>query len=332
MIGIFGSAVAVVLARESRPFLKPSTNVLLFVANIEVAATFFSAALLLSDTVHGIGLTDFQLGALLLASNLAMFVLVGVWGVQLELRERVERKQLEDSAVAAEWAVGFSDGKFRTTFAAFVRDTLPASHVVGFQYLGAAKARSVARAGLPAVASHGGVLFTLHGPHEIDQADRKVFPNRQVCLVCALPRWLLVEASPLSPDKYYDRKSGSGRGGAFWLLSSEVIRSLRPTAFSKSLVIDPDLWIDGSLLLPPKVIKRGVCVSISFFFLLLSFLLTPVPTSLNLTHTLAALLSCAPLSQRTCWRKRKRRLMDMRWTWTTREVAGGASVSFAARR
>ena len=77
-IGIFGSAVSLIIARETMPFARYTTSLLLCAANIQLMILFFASAILLSDTLRDFGLSNEELGCILLGSNLVCFVLV-IW-------------------------------------------------------------------------------------------------------------------------------------------------------------------------------------------------------------------------------------------------------------
>ena len=74
--------------RESWPFTE-STNSQLAAAALQILGVYF--ALLLTDSMKGIGLSDGALGGLLLLLNLVCFVLVAYWCVKVEAAERERR-------------------------------------------------------------------------------------------------------------------------------------------------------------------------------------------------------------------------------------------------
>lgn len=62
-IGVFASTAAAFFAREVWPFVRPCTNILLLTANLQILAVFFAAALLLTDSLDGFGLSNFEVSS-----------------------------------------------------------------------------------------------------------------------------------------------------------------------------------------------------------------------------------------------------------------------------
>ena len=62
-IGVFASTAVAFFAREVWPFVRPCTNILLFTANLQILAVFFAAALLLTDSLDGFGLSNFEVSS-----------------------------------------------------------------------------------------------------------------------------------------------------------------------------------------------------------------------------------------------------------------------------
>jgi hypothetical protein len=86
-----------------------------------------------------------------------------------------------------EWACNFTANKFKTTFEAVVESSVSASQVLVFFYSSLTEVDQVLRSGFPAIARRGGVVFTLHSPHDLLEADTAAFPCREAFVACALP-------------------------------------------------------------------------------------------------------------------------------------------------
>ena len=69
-IGILASMCAVLWARESWPFTESTNSQLALAAALQILGVYFASALLLTDSMKGIGLSDGALGGLLLLLNL----------------------------------------------------------------------------------------------------------------------------------------------------------------------------------------------------------------------------------------------------------------------
>ncbi len=223
---------------------------------------FFASAILLSDTLREFGLSKIQLGVVLLAANLVMFFMVLWWGNELRKMELEHRSLLMKRVPKIEFAKQFSATKFATTLEWLVAESLATSQVLCFYYTSSNQAHTYLRGGIPASRTYGGVVFTLNAPHELTSEDLDHFSMRTVVLVCALPRRLLeaFSRSNLSPNSEvmqgvtYDAQTSPLRR-----LPSKFLSCLRPQSFSE--VLDPAVWVEGVLLLPPSSVKRAYRIS-----------------------------------------------------------------------
>ena len=100
-IGIFVCIWTAHIARELWPFNRSTTCVLLVVGTIQILIVFFSAALILTGSLKGFGLSDFELGAILLGVNLLSFAMVFYWGygIRWEEKRREKEQRKEEHAV-----------------------------------------------------------------------------------------------------------------------------------------------------------------------------------------------------------------------------------------
>ena len=170
-----------------------------------------------------------------------LFVLIGFWALQRHVEEVHARKAKNDRLPRLEWACDFSATKFATSFRLVREEQISGAHCLAFHYLSAVAARRAVRSGLPAtafspassssssssssslrlakekeqkqdasegwdtqvVSEVGGVLLTLHGPHELTVSYRRAFPDgtREAVLVISLPRRLIEAAPPQHRQK-----------------------------------------------------------------------------------------------------------------------------------
>jgi hypothetical protein len=91
-VGCFFSILTVALSRESSPFIRDSTNLLLVVSQYQLLGTFLAALVLASDSLRSFGLENFALGALLLVLNLVILALSGYWCVERWRTEQTQRQ------------------------------------------------------------------------------------------------------------------------------------------------------------------------------------------------------------------------------------------------
>jgi len=187
-IGFFCSLLSYIFYREVEPFQRRSTNVVAYVAQFSILMTYGAALVIETDLSHG--MSDGVLGTILVFTNLAVIGLalwLGYSRYRLEVARELAAKQ--NQAQRVEWAVGFSDEKFSTTFEAIDKNIVPASHAMLFWYGPLEAAQRALASGVPATdALGGGVALTLHRPHELDANDDAAFPPhlREAILVLSV--------------------------------------------------------------------------------------------------------------------------------------------------
>ena len=108
-IGIFLSIWTVLIARESWPFNRSTTCVLLVVATLQILFVYFCASLILTGSLEGFGLSNLLLGVILLATNVLSFLLVIFWGFEIKREERQLKKKREGKVKKIEQATTFSE-------------------------------------------------------------------------------------------------------------------------------------------------------------------------------------------------------------------------------
>ena len=215
LIGVFASVWAALIARESWPFIRSTTCVLLVVGNLQILFVFFAATLLITESLDGFGLSDFELGVILFAVNLLSFIRVSFWGYGIYREEKRREARLEANVKKIEWACNFSDGKFGTTFDAVQHTKVPPSHCLAFFYASLAQISRVLRSGISVEAGalsveaggehsggeeEGGVLVTISPPHQLSEAEKAAFPSREAFVALCLPKTALSASSLAAND------------------------------------------------------------------------------------------------------------------------------------
>jgi hypothetical protein len=247
--------------RELEPFASRANNALVYLAQVAVLLTFGSALAIaagLSEgfdpAVFGAGLVALNLGVL--AAALAMAA-----GRARALAAEQEARRRR-RATKVEWAVDFAGSKWATTLDA-VEASAGASACLVFWYGSLASVERALACGIPTSGAQredgdcgqgnegeggeggkgegdGGVVFSLHRPHELDEADRWWFPSREAVLVSALPRRLCARAA-LARRRRPPAPPPAARLGAVRAAQRGVPRLGRPFAVVRG----------GRLLAPP---------------------------------------------------------------------------------
>jgi hypothetical protein len=91
-VGCFFSILTAVMSRESSPFIRDSTNLLLVVSQYQLLGTFLAALVLVSDSLRSFSLSYLALGALLLALNAVILALSGYWCFERWRTEQAQRQ------------------------------------------------------------------------------------------------------------------------------------------------------------------------------------------------------------------------------------------------
>ncbi len=191
------------------------------------------------------GANTLALAAVLIAVNLVVACLVFGLAAQKHWREEKERRaRLERQAMTIEDAMNFDQKKFEATFDAVRRTFVPSSHALVFHYSNISNAQAAIKTGVPCHEENGGgVVFSLHPFHQLDDHDKAVFPSQEVVLACAVPQALL---NPL------DHSSTSS---SLRIVSSAALRAVRGNYFGD--IRDPEPWYEGKVFLPPGHIIRA---------------------------------------------------------------------------
>jgi hypothetical protein len=254
-LGVFFSLCSMTVFREMEPFQRPSNSVLAYIAQYAVFLTF-SAALVI-DTSLGDGLDPLLFGVILLLVNLVVFAVA----VALSLaRYRTDwlnaKKKKEMHASKLENAIAFTNQKFATTFHSIEQNVIPPSQCLVFCYCSALTARIAIVSGIHILEEVGGIVFTLHLPRDLDDNDRKLFPNREAMLACSIPRGLLCK---LTAYQMMSLNLPDDDAESLRFLNSNVLRALRPSYFGD--IPRPSPWFAGYLLLPPFSIVRAYLIA-----------------------------------------------------------------------
>lgn len=247
VLGMLLSLVSLALYREMQPFNRKSTNLVAYVAQYAVLITFGSALVLEVEIFQG--LNSWALGSLLCIVNLVIITMVLRMSLVRYFSDRAfsRASKMKSANGKVEWAVGFSEGKLKTTFDAVTEHYVSSSQGLVFTYCSCSSATMALREGIPALLydEHEleGILFSLHRPYELDSTDRQMFSSFEVVLACSVPLTLLSRLALPSQ-------------ASLRLLPGSVLKALRGSYFGD--VVDPTGWFDGFVYLPPNQIVRAL--------------------------------------------------------------------------
>jgi hypothetical protein len=210
----------------------------------------FGAALILDVGLYQ-GLDPLLLGCALVLANMAVIgVVVAVSSRRYSMERSHQRKMKARRAQAIEWACEFTPTKFETTLDEVERAHLLPSHAMAFHYCSLMKAQQCIKSGIGATmggafgaSSPGGVLFSLHRPHELTPSDDDFFADREAVLACALP-WSLLQPHPAANSPPF-----------ICVVESTALQALRGIVFNG--IPDPRPWYEGGVFLPPQRIVRA---------------------------------------------------------------------------
>jgi hypothetical protein len=243
-IGVFLAILSMALYRETQPFIRQSTNLIVYIAQYAILTTF-GAALVIDVNLNS-GLNDFAFGFVLCIANIVVLAMAIYFSATRYLKDITDYRAARDRTANGkiEWAVGFSDEKFGTTFAALADNYLSPSQCIVFYYCSQVEATQALRQGIHAKSRTSdedtGVIFTLHQKSELDKVDKLVFQNLEVVLVISLPMVLL---STMKESKFLR------------VLKGTALTALRGDYFGD--IADPKPWFNRGVLLPPKQIIRA---------------------------------------------------------------------------
>jgi hypothetical protein len=214
------------------------------------------------------------MGIFLVLVNISIFLLSVSLGWIRFKRELRLRELMLAKANTIEHAEGFTDDKFKTTFAAISQNSVAASHMLLFHYTSLRAAKMARDSGVPALGCFGGVALTLRRPHQLTDSDRKAFQD--VCdggeliskgklsttEVDNTPQLSCIPGCPFEavlaislPIRVLDPLPGYENDAGLCVVPLEVLQSMRPTSFVG--VLNPKPWLDGFVLLPPPAIVRS---------------------------------------------------------------------------
>jgi len=242
-IGVFLAIISIALYRETQPFIRQSTNLIVYVAQYAILTTFGAA--LAIDVQLDSGLNDFIFGVLLCFVNVVVIFLALYLSAMRYFHDMSQFRAARDRTANGkiEWAVGFDKNKHTTTLDAIAENFVSPSQCIAFVYCSTSVANKALKQGVHALHREGdaGILFTLHRPYELNKIDKAVFPHwEEAVLVCCLPMIFLstLEGAP-----------------GLRLLKGNVLKAFRGDYFGD--IADPRPWFEGGVLLPPKQIVRA---------------------------------------------------------------------------
>jgi len=260
-IGLGFALVSMILYRELTPFMSAETNVVAYIADIVIYLTFASA--LMIETGLSGSMDDFTFGLILVAVNFSILVTAITSAFFRTLLDKEQSFQKKEKFVKQiEDATEFTHHKFATTFDVINRTLITPTHCAIQYYASLQEIKHILRHGIPMNErfSSEGLVFTMHQPHNLDELDRSMFSAFEAVLVLSLPKRALkqyVSPTPvaMNDDDDYSIDDKDQKMSALWTLPRGLLSGLRGSYFND--VMDPELWEEGVLILPPQVIKRA---------------------------------------------------------------------------
>jgi hypothetical protein len=195
------------------------------------------------------------IGLLLVLANVSIILaaLFVAWKRDFNKRKRRQAAKVK-KLVKIEPAFEFTGVKFQTTFSAVIENSVPPSHRLVFVYGSLKDISRAVLSGVPALPGrYDGVLFTTHYPHDLSEFEADLFGSAEAMLACSIPLRLLVPVSELEGAESMGTLT---QESSLFLVPSSLMSAMRGNSFFGE-VPDPTPWIKGSLLIPPKVIKRA---------------------------------------------------------------------------
>lgn len=104
-IGCLLSILAAVFCRETSPFLRQSTNIILVAGQYQILATCLGALTILSGALESFSLGSIALGTILLTLNFLVIVFCAVWCVARFLKERQQERWRGDPLSDADFEI-----------------------------------------------------------------------------------------------------------------------------------------------------------------------------------------------------------------------------------
>jgi hypothetical protein len=135
--------------------------------------------------------------------------------------------------------------QWNTTCEAVEENSVSSSQALFFMYGKVSDMQRALREGLPAAATHGGVVVTLSRPHDLTLREEIIFGGAEACIAVALPKRAV---APL-PDQE--------SAGLLWIVRCALLESLRNVDDNLDDIPQPERWKQGYLFLPPQKILRA---------------------------------------------------------------------------
>ena len=130
-----------------------------------------------------------------------------------------------------------------STFEKVTETAIPPSHALVFVYGSISQVKKMLRSGIIVDDESGGIVVSLHQPHELTDAEDAYFPRREAFVACSVLKESL-EPLPAGDDESPLR-----------ILPAAVLTAMRGTYFGD--VVDPSPWLEGKILLPPQMCLRA---------------------------------------------------------------------------
>ena len=240
LIGLALSLASIVTYREVMPFRNKFASMLGHASQIVIFVVFGAAVTIESD----VKVNPTLFGSLLCVATVGILGAAAAASLQRHFRkQRLARWKREQTVQKIEWACNFSATKFRTTFEKVMETAIPPSHALVFVYGSISQVKKMLRSGIIVDDESGGIVVSLHQPHELTDAEDAFFPRREAFVACSV---LKESLEPFAAD---DAES------PLRLVSAAVLTAMRGTHFGD--VVDPCPWLEGKILLPPQSIVRA---------------------------------------------------------------------------
>jgi len=211
-IGLAFSLLSMIIYREMTPFLSTDTNNVAYIADIVIYLTYASA--LMIETGLNNGMNDFYFGLILIAINFSILITAIIAAsFRTMLVKEISWKKKKYLTKQCENACDFSLHKFESIFDMINNTLISKTHCCLLHYTSLEECHHILTHGIPAYQTStstssstsssttqeskpGGIVFTLHHPHQIDDFDRAVFNSFEAFIVVSLPKRFLQPFHP----------------------------------------------------------------------------------------------------------------------------------------
>jgi len=240
LIGLALSLASIVTFREVMPFRNKFASALGHASQIVIFVVFGAAVTIEAD----LKVNPTLFGSLLCVATVGILAAATAASLQRHFRKRrLARWKREQSVQKIEWACNFSATKFRTTFEKVTQTAVPPSHALAFVYGSISQVKKMLRSGIIVDDDSGGIVVSLHQPHDLMDVEDAYFPHREAFVACSV---LKESLEPFSADDVE---------APLRLVSAAVLTAMRGAYFGD--VVDPRPWLEGKILLPPQCIVRA---------------------------------------------------------------------------